>query len=122
MDALTANELEVLRRIPTPAIANAIETFNLQPRTAGYMGPEVRQMFPSLAPAIGYAVTARVVAAHEPGARGPASRADYWHYIEAAGPAPRLAVVEDLDDPPVVGAFFGEVNSNIHKALGCGGA
>lgn len=119
---LTLEELEALRSIPTPAVANAIETFNLRPRTAGFMGPEIRQMFPSLPPIIGYAVTARVVAAHEPGPRGPASRADYWRYIESNGPGSRIAVVEDLDDPPAIGAFFGEVNANIHRALGCVGA
>ncbi len=119
---LTSAELETLRSIPTPAVSNVIETFNLRPRTAGFMGPEVRQMFPTLPPIIGYAVTARTVATHEPGPRGPAPRADYWRYIEASGPGPRIAVVQDLDDPPVIGAFFGEVNSNIHKALGCVGA
>jgi regulator of RNase E activity RraA len=120
--SLTFAEVEALRVIPTPAVSNAIETFNLRPRTAGFMGPEVRQMFPSLPPIIGYAVTARTVAAHEPGPRGPAPRADYWRYIEASGPGSRIAVVEDLDDPPAIGAFFGEVNSNIHRALGCAGA
>ncbi|MCS7219882.1 MAG: RraA family protein [Anaerolineae bacterium] len=122
LSPLTLEELEVLRSIPTPAVANAIETFNLRPRTAGFMGPEIRQMFPSLPSMIGYAVTARVVAAHEPGPRGPASRADYWRYIEASSLGPRIAVVEDLDDPPAIGAFFGEVNANIHRALGCVGA
>ena len=28
-------------------------------------------------------------------------------------------VVQDLDKPRVLGAFWGEVNSNIHRALGC---
>lgn len=30
-------------------------------------------------------------------------------------------VVQDLDKPTMYGAFWGEVNSNIHKALGCVG-
>jgi 4-hydroxy-4-methyl-2-oxoglutarate aldolase len=119
---LTLEELETLRWIPTPAVANAIETFHLRPRTVGFMGPEIRQMFPSLPPIIGYAVTARVVAAYDPGPKGPVSRIDYWRYIEASSPGPRIAVVEDLDDPPAIGAFFGEVNANIHRALGCVGA
>jgi regulator of RNase E activity RraA len=121
-EPLTAAELDELRAIPTPAVANAIESFNLRPRTEGFMGPQVRQFFPSLGPIIGYAVTARTLATHEPGRAGPASRADYWRYIEASGPGPRIAVVQDLDDPPALGAFFGEVNSNIHRALGCVGA
>ena len=119
---LNHEELEALRAIPTPAVANAIETFDIRPRTVGFMGPEIRQMFPSLPPVIGYAVTARTVAAHEPGAGGGAPRPEYWRYVEASGPGPRIAVVEDLDDPPSIGAFFGEVNANIHKALGCVGA
>ena len=30
-------------------------------------------------------------------------------------------VVQDLDKPRVIGSFWGEVNANIHKALGCVG-
>ena len=119
---LTPRELEVLRAIPTPAVSNAIETFSVRPRTAGFMGPEVRQMFPSMPPVIGFAVTARTVSAHDAGPRGPAFRADYWRYLEHSEPRPLVSVVEDLDDPPSIGAFFGEVNSNIHRALGCVGA
>ena len=37
-------------------------------------------------------------------------------------PAPFQPRLEDLDQPPPVGAFFGEVNANIHRALGCVGA
>ncbi|GAB4537603.1 MAG: RraA family protein [Anaerolineae bacterium] len=119
---INREELEILRTIPTPAVSNAIELFDLRSRTAGFMGPQVRQMFPALPPVIGYAVTARTVSAHPPGPRGPASRPDYWRYIETTGPGPRIAVVEDLDGLPPVGAFFGEVNANIHRALGCVGA
>jgi 4-hydroxy-4-methyl-2-oxoglutarate aldolase len=79
-------------------------------------------LFPELPPVIGYAVTARTVSAHQPGAGGPASRPDYWRHIEASRLGPRVIVVEDLDDPPPIGAFFGEVNANIHRALGCVGA
>lgn len=120
--SIGSEQLEALRTIPTPAVSNAIELFEVRPRTAGFMGPEVQQMFPALAPIIGYAVTARTVSAYEPEPNRPASRADYWRYIESSGPQPHIAVVEDLDDPPVMGAFFGEVNSNIHRALGCVGA
>ena len=119
---LTPEELETLRTIPTPAVSNAIETFDVRPRTAGFMGPGVRRMFPALPPIIGYAVTARTVSAHDAGPKGPASRAEYWRYVETSRPGPRVAVVEDLDEPPVMGAFFGEVNANIHRALGCVGA
>ena len=45
-------------------------------------------------------------------------RCDYADYV-GSGPAPRVSVIQDLDDPPGYGAFWGEVNSNVHKALGC---
>src|SRR5205814_8237672 len=57
--------------------------------------------------------------ANQPGAR-PASRYDSWkHVLEI--PEPRIMVMEDLDQPPGVGAYFGEVQTNIHRRLGCVG-
>jgi 4-hydroxy-4-methyl-2-oxoglutarate aldolase len=114
---LTAEELERLRRYDTCTVANAIETFDVRPRTAGFASPEIRSIFPQLGVMIGYAVTARA-RANQPG-DGNYSRHGWWDAI-AAAPAPRVAVIQDLDDPPV-GAFWGEVQSNIHRALGCAG-
>ena len=34
---------------------------------------------------------------------------------------PKIVVVQDLDKPETFGSFWGEVNSSIHKALGCVG-
>ena len=40
-----------------------------------------------------------------------------------AGPGPTVSVVQDLDDGEAgFGSFWGEMNSNVHKALGCLGA
>ena len=39
----------------------------------------------------------------------------------ASVPGPKIVVVQDLDQPRVKGAFWGEVNSNMHRALGCVG-
>ena len=50
--------LETLRKIPSCSIANAIETFNYQPRNVGFMGPEIKSVFPKMGHMIGYAVTA----------------------------------------------------------------
>jgi len=36
-------------------------------------------------------------------------------------PAPRVIVVEDLDEPVRTGSLWGEVNANMHKAMGCVG-
>src|SRR5204863_9555584 len=48
-----------------------------------------------------------------------AKRLDYLDYV-AADPVPGIVVIEDLDGEDVgFGAFWGEVQTNIHKALGC---
>jgi len=117
MQPLSAQELERLRAYDTCTIANAIETFNVRPRTDGFMNPDIKCVFPALGVTIGYAVTARVRASIATDAAY--SRHGWWDLI-AASPAPRVAVIQDVDDPPV-GAFWGEVQSNIHRALGCVG-
>ena len=115
---LTIDELERLRRYDTPTVANAIETFDVRPRTAGYASPAIRSIFPSLGVMVGYAVTARSRANNPSDASY--SRHGWWDAV-AAAPAPRVAVIQDLDEPPA-GAFWGEVQANIHRALGCVGA
>ena len=114
---LTHEELEALKKWPTPAIANAIELFNIKPRSEGFMLPEIKCQFPKLGTMIGYAATAVITAQSPDGRRVPPP--DYWAEIQKI-PAPRVAVIHDIDNP-VIGSFWGEVNANIHKALGCVG-
>jgi len=45
-------------------------------------------------------------------------RMDYLDYV-AAAPHPSVVVIEDKDEPAGYGAFWGEVQTNVHKALGC---
>jgi regulator of RNase E activity RraA len=46
-------------------------------------------------------------------------RLDYFDYV-FSGPSPRIVVMQDLDGTNIgFGAFWGEVNSTVHKALGC---
>ena len=65
---LTHEELEALKKWPTPAIANAIELFNIKPRSEGFMLPEIKCQFPELGTMIGYAATA-VITAQSPDGR-----------------------------------------------------
>ena len=116
VEDLTANDIETLRRISSPTISNAVELFNIRPRTQGYSNSSIRCLFPELGTMVGYSTTA-TVSADEP------SRVDlageYWESVLRI-PPPRIAVLRDLNNPPV-GAFWGEVNASIHKALGCVG-
>jgi 4-hydroxy-4-methyl-2-oxoglutarate aldolase len=115
---LTADELEALRRITTPTVANAIETFDLRPRSEGFMDSTVRCIFPELGAMAGYAVTAKIAARERsPGAPPPW---ELWAALERA-PSPRIVVIEDLDYPSPAGSFWGEVNGSIYQGLGCAG-
>jgi regulator of RNase E activity RraA len=69
---------------------------------------------------VGYAVTSQTRAAYSDEPPGPDLNADYLRYV-AAAPGPKVAVGQDLDDEPGLGAQFGEVNATIHKRLGCVG-
>jgi len=40
-----------------------------------------------------------------------------WHAFIETIPAPRIIVIQDLNQPPL-GSFWGEVNGNVHRALG----
>ena len=42
----------------------------------------------------------------------------YYAYIDD-GAKPSVVVIQDLDEERGYGSFWGEVNSNIHKGLGC---
>jgi regulator of RNase E activity RraA len=114
---LTPEQLDALQRFDAPTVANAIETFNIQPRNTGFMSSDIRCLYPDLGVMVGYACTAIIAADHQPPTQGLPSRPDWWRTVVAT-PAPRVVVLQDSDAHPV-GSFWGEVQGNIHKALGC---
>ena len=112
--------IDALRKITSPSVANAIETFNVRPRNQGYMSGDLRALFPELGPLVGHAVTALIRAEPAPVDGHRASTFGYWDFIQTI-PEPRVVVVHDLDEPRGQGSQWGEVQANIHKALGCAG-
>jgi 4-hydroxy-4-methyl-2-oxoglutarate aldolase len=118
MDPLPDSVLDELRAWNTPSIANAVELFNVRPRNEGFASGEIKCIFPHFPVMAGYAVTAsiRAATAPPPGARA-RTLALYDHAL--ATPGPRVVVIKDLDNPPAVGSFWGEVNGNTFKAHGC---
>jgi regulator of RNase E activity RraA len=118
---LDAVQLEGLRRYPTPTISNAIELFEVRPRHVGFLPHTIRALLAELGAVVGYAMTCRTSAVpHGPGGPPADLLADYLRYV-AAQPGPKIAVGEDVDDPPGLGAQFGEVTATIHQKLGCVG-
>ncbi len=119
---LSDAELLELKRWNTPAAYNgweqvtsrdsAADCFNLEP---------VTDFMPHMGPMVGYAVTVQFEPSNSEHPRAnPEGWADYRRYV-AEVPGPKIVVLQDLDKPHTVGSFWGEVNSSIHRALGCVG-
>lgn len=118
---LSEEELEALRQLDTCTVANAIESFHVRLRNTGFTDASIRCMFKDDAPMVGYAATAKLRSGEPPMVGGTFhDRADFWNQILEI-PAPRILVLEDMDDPPGRGAFVGDMHAAILKALGCVG-
>jgi len=121
MKSLTFEQLEALRRLDACTLANAIETFHERLRNEGFMGHNVRCLFPQLQPMIGYAATVKIRGSSPPTTGNLYSdRTDWWDYI-ASLPAPRIVVVQDVSTRPGLGSLVGAVHMNILRALHCTG-
>jgi len=119
---LTHAELLELKRWNTPTIYNGWEQITSHdPAGDAFNLEETRDFMPQMGPMVGYAVTV-VFEPSNPDhvGRNPDAWSEYRRYV-AGEPGPRIVVVQDLDKPRVVGSFWGEVNANVHAALGCVG-
>ncbi len=120
MTGLSKSHADFLKSIDTPTVCNLIEMVAAERRGHGYTVKHLHCPFPDLPPIVGFARTARI-RAKDPAPRDAGymgKRLDYLDYV-AAAPGPTIMVIEDLDDPPGYGAYWGEVQSNVHKGIGC---
>ena len=111
--------LAALRRLSSPTVANAIESFGVRVPEAGVSLGPLQCVFPEHGALVGYSCTALIASGQPAGPQRRVHRRAYWEYL-AKTREPRVVVMQDLTDPPA-GAFWGEVNTNIHRALGCTG-
>jgi 4-hydroxy-4-methyl-2-oxoglutarate aldolase len=116
---LPPDQLEALRRIPSPTIANAIETFHIRPRGEGVSDTRIRCQFPEFGVLLGYACTATILSGKPAPKKRRVSRTDYWAYTQQFA-GPKISVIQDFSEVPG-GAYWGEVNASIHLALGSRG-
>src|ERR1051326_8688183 len=119
---LTHAELLQLKRWNTPTIYNGWEQITQHDASAeGFNLEETRDFMPHMGVMVGYAVTV-VIEPSSPKHRqeNPRGWSEYRAYLGQV-PGPKIVVVQDLDKPRVIGSFWGEVNSNTHRALGCVG-
>lgn len=112
--------LAALRKLDTPTVCNALEVVAPERRGHGYTIAPFFCPRPGLEPIVGYARTGTIRAATPPtGDAESTTRTRLAYYAHVAeGPGPTITVIEDLDDVAGYGAWWGEVNTNIHKGLG----
>ena len=112
----TAADLELLKRFDTPTICNGLELVVPERRAVGFTVEPMVAANRSLPPIVGLARTGLIRAKEAPRGQIP-PREDWYDYVAAAG-LPTIAVIQDVDDRPGYGAFWGEVQSTVHLALG----
>ena len=125
MDTVLDNALlAVLRSVDTPTVCNAIEVAQGKRGFDAFTRGTMLCSDPDGGAIVGYAVTAKIAAVAPPTDAPDVIRAQRMAYYRAMseGPTPSVAVVEDLDYPHAIGAYWGEVNTTIHKGFGMSGA
>ena len=114
--------LDTLRQFDTPTICNALEIVRGRRFETGFTRQRLLASCATPLAVVGHARTARLRCTAP---LDPAKRRDmllaYYEYL-AQLPRPTVAVIEDVDDQPGLGAFWGEVNTTVHWGLGCRGA
>lgn len=112
----TAADLEALKQYDTPTICNGLELVVPERRAIGFTVEPMVCADRKLPPMVGLARVGMIRAREAP--RGKvANRLDWYDYVAAAD-IPTVVVLQDLDDRPGYGAWWGEVHTAIHKALG----
>lgn len=115
--AVTQSDIEALALFDTATVCNALEVLRPEYRDRGYTKRPLIAARPGMPPVVG---VARVGAIH---ANAPSrsdtvpDRASWYEYVSASD-LPTIVVLEDRDSISGVGAFWGEVNSLVHKTLG----
>jgi len=113
--------LEQLRQLDSCSVANAIETFGVRLRNAGFADSRVHCIFEDFPPMVGYAATLHVRTS-DPPMEGESYyyRLDWLDHVLSI-PSPRVLVIQDMDRQPGLGSFIGDVHANMLRALGCVG-
>jgi regulator of RNase E activity RraA len=115
--------LTLLRSVDTPTVCNAIEVAQGRRGFNAFTRGTMSASDPK-GVIVGYAVTAQIAALEPPKESPEIIRARRMAYYKAMSEAPKpsIAVVEDIDYPNSIGAYWGEVNTTIHKGFGMSGA
>lgn len=116
--------MKTLTAVDTPTICNALEIANGGKRSnQGFTIGVFQCAHPDMKPILGFARTA-TIKTHFPYTEQPSvlksRRLAFYQHMDSQG-HPTIGVIQDIDDKPGTGAFWGEVHSHVLKGLGVKG-
>ena len=119
--SFTLADLEILKQWDTPTICNGLEIIAPERRALGFTVEPMVAADRTFPPIVGLARTGMIRAREKP--RGHVTDRMAWYEYVAAKPGeegglPTIAILQDLDANEGFGAFWGEVQTTVHKALG----
>lgn len=120
---MTPSLLKLMQSVDTPTVCNAIEVAQGKRGFNDFTRGKILCSSPAEGAIVGYARTAKIAAVNPP-TESPdvikERRMAYYKHM-ATGPRPAITVIEDLDFPDCIGAFWGEINTTVHKGFGIAG-
>jgi len=114
---LSMEQLEELRSVDSPTVANAIEAFKLRDDSQGFMGMDIRCLTPEFGVMVGYAVTATADSMTPGRARDRRGHMRLFDAI-AAAPKPAVLMVQDVGPRRTHACFLGDVIASLSRRLG----
>lgn len=111
-----SEDLAALSQWDTPTICNGLELLVPERRAIGFTVEPMVALHPLAVPIVGIARTGTIRAKEPP--RGKVATRVAWYEYVARADLPTVVVIQDLDDQPGYGAFWGEVHTTLHRRLG----
>ena len=122
-DELDSDLLKLLQSVDTPTVCNAIEVAQGKRGFSQFTRGTMVCSDPEGSAMVGFAKTAKIAALEPPKENQDIikeRRMNYYRYMsEVDGPA--VVVIEDVDYPECIGAYWGEINTKVHKGFGLSG-
>ena len=124
MAKLDPELLTLLRSVDTPTVCNAIEVAQGKRGFSKFTRGTMICSAPEGGAMVGFAKTAKIAAVEPPTENQDIikeRRMNYYRYMSEVD-GPMVAVIEDVDYPDCIGAYWGEINTKVHKGFGLSGA
>ena len=123
MAKLDPELLTLLRSVDTPTVCNAIEVAQGKRGFSRFTRGTMICSAPEGGAMVGFAKTAKIAAVEPPTENQDIikeRRMNYYRYMSEVD-GPMVTVIEDVDYPDCIGAYWGEINTKVHKGFGLSG-